>query len=135
MTKTHNTATAAHTAQVSTRTIRRWAANGSVSATKVSGHWVIDADSLNTHLADRIVKLADLTPYKDQVTARTNVFNLIADGALIPLIEGCYLAVSKTDANKTYIVSTGDQTCDCRSCEKRQYCTHLTAANALRLAA
>jgi hypothetical protein len=131
MTKTHSTATAAHAAQVSPRTIRRWAANGRVSATKVNGRWVIDAASLNTHVAATIADRADYTAYKDQGKARDNVYNLLADGALIPLIESVYLVVSKTTDGINYIVNTVDQTCDCRSHQSRQYCSHLTSANAI----
>jgi len=138
MTQTHTTATAAQAAQVTPRTIRRWAATGRVSATKVNGAWVIDTDSLNTYLADRIAreaaritKYADFSPYKDQAKARDNVYNLLADGALIPLIESVYLVVSKTDENKTYIVNTADQTCDCKGQTNWGRCGHLTAANAI----
>src|SRR3954469_14752295 len=138
MTKTQNTTEAAKAANVTTKTIRTWCRNGSVSATKVNGRWAIDADSLNGHLATRIareaariVKHADFTPYKDQAKARDNVYNLLADGALIPLIENVYLVVSKTDENKTYIVNTADQTCDCKGHANWGRCAHRTAANAI----
>lgn len=131
MTKTHTTATAAHTAQVTPRTIRRWAATGRVSATKTNGRWVIDAVSLNTHVAATIANRADYTPYKDQGKARDNVYNLLADGALIPLIEGVYLVVSKTTDGLTYITSTNDQTCQCKGQANHGRCAHLTAANAI----
>lgn len=138
MSETHTTSTAARTANVTTKTIRTWCRNGSVSATKTNGRWAIDADSLNGHLATRIareaariVKHADFAPYKDQAKARDNVYNLLADGALIPLIEAVYLVVSKTDENKTYIVNTADQTCDCKGHLNWGRCSHRTAANAI----
>lgn len=130
---TATTTQAATIAQVTPRTIRRWAAAGRVTATKTTHGWAIDTISLHNHLVDRIVKLADFSCYveKGRVRARIAVANLISDGALIPLIDGVYLAVSKTDANKTYVVNTIDQTCDCASCQNRSYCTHLTAAQAI----
>lgn len=149
MTKTHTTATAAHTAQVSPRTIRRWAAAGKVVAVKTAGHWVIDTASLNTHIAariahraDQIITLADFTPFKDKATARDGVMNLLQDGSVIHLTGGLYQVASKTNDN-VYLVDTQSQTCDCkgwvRSNEKAQaseegliaYCSHLTAANAI----
>lgn len=41
-----NTTTAAQTANVTVATIRTWCRTGAVAATKVSGRWVIDSDSL-----------------------------------------------------------------------------------------
>ncbi|MEU9760303.1 hypothetical protein [Streptomyces sp. NPDC047987] len=46
-----NTATAAATAKVTVATIRGWARNGVVAATKVAGRWVIDTASLARRIA------------------------------------------------------------------------------------
>jgi hypothetical protein len=134
MTKTHNTATAAHIAQVSTRTIRRWAANGSVSATKTTKGWAIDADSLYTRCADRIANRADLSLYKNKSDARDNVIALIETGGIIAQSrDGLYLAVSKDPkkAGVTYLIDTHEGTCSCPSGLKRGYCSHRTAADAI----
>lgn len=150
MTKTHSTATAAQAAQVTPRTIRRWAATGRVSATKTNNRWVIDGASLNTHIAtriarraDQIITLADFTPFKNQADAHDGVMNLLQDGSVIHLTGGLYQVASKTSDN-VYLVDCENQTCDCkgwaRSDAKAQssekdlvaYCSHLTAANAIR---
>lgn len=134
MTKTLNSATAAHTAQVSPRTIRRWAANGSVSATKISGRWVIDADSLHARCADRIADRANLAPYKNKTDARDNVIALIETGGIIAQSRtGIYLAVSKDPkkAGVTYLIDTLEGSCSCPSGLKRGYCSHRTAADAI----
>lgn len=144
-----NTATAAQAANVSPRTIRRWAATGRVSATKTNGRWAIDTASLNTHIAariarraDQIITLADFTPFKGKADAHDGVMNLLQDGSVIHLTGGLYQVASKT-SNNVYLVDTETQTCDCkgwvRSNEKAQvseegliaYCSHLTAANAI----
>lgn len=134
MTKTHTTATAAHTAQVSPRTIRRWAATGKVVAVKTNGAWIIDATSLYAHLADRIANQADYTPYKNKAQARENVTNLIETGGIIAQSRiGIYLAVSKDPkkAGVTYLIDTVEGTCNCPSGLRNGYCSHRTTADAI----
>lgn len=46
-----NTTTAAHAARVSAALIRTWCRTGVVAAVKAAGRWVIDAASLNEHIA------------------------------------------------------------------------------------
>jgi hypothetical protein len=138
---THTTTEAAKLAGVTTATIREWIRIGAVVATKTSGKWAITADSLTARIqigrdiaVERIARNAariDYTPYKDQAKARDNVYNLIADGSIIPLIPGCYLVVSKTTDHLTYIVNTDDQACDCKGQANWGRCSHLTAANAI----
>ena len=142
---THTTTEAAKLAKVTVATIREWIRIGAVVATKTAGKWAITADSLTARIAigrelaaeriarraAQITELADFAAYKDQGKARDNVFNLIADGALIPLIDGCYLVVSKTTEHLTYIVNTADQACDCKGHSNWGRCSHLTAANAI----
>ena len=138
---THTTATAAHLAGVTPRTIRRWATAGVVTATRNElGHWLINADSLNTRIATRIATRADriaahaaLTPFKDQGKASDGLINLLQDGCVIPLIPGLYQVASKT-SDVVYLVNTDEQTCDCKGHGRHGYCTHLTAANAVEAA-
>jgi predicted site-specific integrase-resolvase len=145
MTKTHSTATAAQAAQVSTATIRSWCRTGVVSATKTAGRWTINASSLNariqigldietariTRKASTIAALADLSPYKNQKAAAEKVLALLEDGAIVPTSRtGLYQAIS-SDGTDKYLVDTHEQSCQCRSWLGRQYCTHLTAANAI----
>lgn len=76
----------------------------------------------------------DLSEYKNQKTARENVLDLIELGGLIPQSrDGLYLAVSKSDARATYLVDTHEKTCGCKSHLHRDYCSHLTAAQAVEL--
>jgi hypothetical protein len=142
MTKTQNTTEAAKAANVTTKTIRTWCRNGSVSATKVNNRWAINTDSLNTHLAariarhaDRIITFADFAPYKDEAKARDGVMNLLQDGSVVPLVPGLYQVASKSNDN-VYLVSAIDQTCDCKAHVRSTgkgfgYCTHLTTVNAI----
>lgn len=128
---TRTSTEAAALAGVSTRTIRRWAANGTVSATKTAGRWVIDADSLHARCADRIAAHADYSPYKDKARAYDKVVQLLEDGALVSTSRtGLYQAVS-SDGSDKYLVDTLEQSCQCRSWLGRTYCTHLTGANAI----
>lgn len=53
-----NTTTAATEAKVTVATIRTWCARGVVTATKVSGRWIIDAASLAARLAIGAMKAA-----------------------------------------------------------------------------
>lgn len=137
MTQTAPTATttqAAALAQVTPRTIRRWAAAGRVTATKTNGRWAIDIVSLTAVLAHRIAQHADLTPYKDKARAYDKVVQLLEDQALVPThIPGVYTAIS-SDGTDKYLVDAHASRCDCRSWLGRQYCSHLTTAQAIEAA-
>lgn len=132
---TATTTQAATLAQVTPRTIRRWAAAGRVTATKTNNRWAIDTISLSAYVADRIADRADYSPYADKAKARQNVVDLIETGAVIRLTATVAQVVSKTDARITYVVDTATQTCDCRAHGRLSYCSHLTTVNALTLAA
>lgn len=131
---TATTTQAATLAQVTPRTIRRWAAAGRVTATKTAGRWVIDTGSLYARCADRIADRADLASYKDKAEARDNVIALIETGGIIPQARpGIYLAVSKDPkkAGVTYLIDTHEGTCNCPSGLNRGYCSHRTTADAI----
>lgn len=137
MTKTHTTAEAATIAQVTPRTIRRWATTGRVVATKTNHGWAINTDSLTEAItartsrnAARIAKHADLTPYKDKTRAHAKVVQLLEDGALVAGTRpGIYTAIS-SDGTDKYLVDTHAAHCDCKAHQRLQYCTHLTTAQA-----
>ncbi|MBM9510057.1 hypothetical protein [Actinacidiphila acididurans] len=71
-----DTKTAATEAKVTIATIRSWARNGVITATKQAGRWVIDAGSLAHRLAIAALKAARRTPKAIALT----VENLTAIG-------------------------------------------------------
>lgn len=71
-----NTTAAALEARVTVATVRSWARNGVITATKVAGRWVIDAASLAARLAIGALKAARRTPK----TVVLTVENLTAIG-------------------------------------------------------
>jgi hypothetical protein len=71
-----DTKTAATEAHVTTATIRSWARNGVITATKKAGRWSIDAASLAHRIAIAALKAARRTPKQIVLT----VENLIAIG-------------------------------------------------------
>lgn len=133
-----DTTTAARIARVTPDTIRAWCRIGAIAASKQSGRWVIDPDSLHhritlgrTLTAERHADLIDLTAFRDAKQARDKALELIESGGLIPASRpGLYLAVS-SDGGNTYVTDAWEPSCTCKGWTYSGHCYHLAAATML----
>lgn len=114
-----STREAATAYRVSTRTIRRWAANGKLNAVKTCGRW-------------QIAVTADLDGFKPQQVDKAR--ELIEQGAILPTSrQGLYTAVS-SDGTTTYLVHASG--CTCPAGQRGKYlCYHRTSVAILSAAA
>jgi hypothetical protein len=125
---TQTTAEAAHTAGVTTATIRAWCRRGAVTARKVSGRWAIDTDSLRHRIAlGRQTVPAQLAAFADPKTARIKAEELVELGALIALDSWRYLAVG-SNGKDGYVVDTLAGSCTCKGYVYVGRCHHAVAA-------
>ena len=128
---TMTTAEAARQADVTIATIRAWARYGAVTATKISGRWIIDADSLAHRIALPALlraEVIDLSAFRDAKAARTKATDLIEQAGIVPASRaGLFLAVSSDGAN-TYLIDTVEGSCSCRGFAHQNRCYHLVAA-------
>jgi hypothetical protein len=129
---TTDTATAAHQANVTPRTVRTWCRLGAVAAVKVSGRWVIDTDSLRHRISlSRRTVAAQLAAFTDARSAQAKAEELLELGALVPLRRPyTYLAVSSKGTGG-YVVDTLAGSCTCHGYVYSSHCYHLVAAVAL----
>lgn len=114
-----NTTLAAALAGTTPRTIRRWIAQGTITAELNGRTWVVDADSLARHITRR----ADTTDWQTHQVA--SALDLIADAAILPLGTGAYAAIS-SDGAERYTCTPG--TCTCKAAENGRRCFHILAA-------
>lgn len=125
---TATTAEAAHTAGVTTTTIRQWARYGAVTARKVSGRWAIDTDSLRHRIAlGRQSVTTQLAAFADPSAAEAKALELVELGALIALDSWRYLAVSSSGRDG-YVVDTLAGSCTCKGWLYVGRCHHVVAA-------
>lgn len=135
MTSTITTATAARIARVTIDTIRAWCRIGAVAATKASGRWVVDTDSLTRRVtlgrtlqAEKHADLIDLSAFRDAKAAKAKALELIAEGGIIPGSRpGLFLAVA-SDGGNTYAIDTWEPSCTCKGHVYTGRCYHLVAA-------
>ena len=134
MSETKSTAEAARQAGVTVATARTWCRIGAVAATKISGRWAIDADSLARRIALPALlraEVIDLSAFRDAKNARDKAMELVEQAGIIPASRpGLYLAVS-SDGSNTYLIDTLEGSCTCRGFAYAGRCFHAVAAAVL----
>jgi SWIM zinc finger len=131
MSETKTTAEAARQAGVTVATVRAWCRIGAVAATKVSGRWAIDADSLAHRIALPALlraEVIDLSAFRDAKGAKNKAVELVEQAGIVPASRaGLFLAVS-SDGTNTYLIDTLEGSCTCRGFAHQNRCYHLVAA-------
>jgi hypothetical protein len=131
MSETKTTAEAARQAGVAVATIRAWCRIGAVAATKASGRWNIDTDSLARRIALPALLRAnviDLSAFRDAKAAKNKAVELVEQAGIVPASRaGLFLAVS-SDGSNTYLIDTVEGSCTCKGFAHVGRCYHGVAA-------
>lgn len=131
MSDTKTTAQAARQAGVTIATVRTWCRIGAVAATKVSGRWNIDPDSLAHRIALPALlraEVIDLSAFRDAKTARTKATDLVEQAAIIPASRPNLYLAAASDGTDTYLIDTAEGSCTCKGYVHQGRCYHLVAA-------
>lgn len=129
---TRTTTEAAHTAGVTTATIRTWCRRGAVAAVKVSGRWVIDTDSLRHRIAlGRQTVASQLAAFTDARSAQAKALELVELGALVATARPYRYVAVASNGTDGYLVDTLIGSCTCKGYTYTGKCYHLVAAVAL----